>query len=56
MDIDKIAEEFVSGERSCSDCAVLNDLVMQVRTGQINMEEFKKILRENANSTLSKTL
>jgi hypothetical protein len=43
MDIDILAEQLVNGEMNC--CPDLTHLVLQVRGGQMSMEEFKNILK-----------
>jgi hypothetical protein len=54
-DTDLLAERLVSGEESCESCQGLRELVYQVRSGELDIEEFKRILRETKAQQLSET-
>lgn len=53
--IDRMAEGYLNGEIECS-CPALRDLIEQTREGKLDVEEFKRILRDSSEQSLAKTI
>jgi hypothetical protein len=54
--IDTLARGLVDGTESCAGCSELERMVQQVRSGEMDFEEFKTILALNKESLLKKTV
>jgi hypothetical protein len=50
--IDVLAEDILVGRKDVSGYSELNDMVEQVKSGNMSVEQFKRILHENKNMLL----
>jgi len=55
-EIDRLAKRLIDGTVSCEGCQELKDLIEQVKTGQMDFEEFKRILTMNKEQLLTQTV
>lgn len=56
QEIEVLADGLMTGDIACSSCAGLKNLVEDVKSGKISMEEFKGILQEAKNEQLRKVV
>jgi hypothetical protein len=55
-DVDFLARGLVDGSVPCDGCNELQKLIDQVRTGQMDFEEFKSILQTSKEQLLKQTV
>lgn len=55
-DVDNLAKGLIDGTVSCDGCGSLQELVEKVKAGEMNIDEFKSILRLSKEQMLGKMI
>jgi hypothetical protein len=55
-DVDFLAKGLLDGSISCEGCTGLKELVDKVKSGEMNLDEFKNILKASKEEMLGKVI